>query len=162
MSTFREAVRAELDAFKQVDRGSPLVDAVAMNVLVSSFVLAVATKDRAQCRVLLARLVALGSLLADHPELQAEAPVTPATHAPAFDEPVWTLETWEADLASFATIDAATKTWIRHRHLFDGKSGPSPARAWKALVARCNATKVDVNDVKDHVAAHDAKRGSRA
>lgn len=88
MSTFREAVRAELDAFKQVDRGSPLVDAVAMNVLVSSFVLAVATKDRAQCRVLLARLVALGSLLADHPELQAEAPVTPATLLQSVEEEI--------------------------------------------------------------------------
>lgn len=80
MSTFRECVRAEIDAFKQGDRGSPLVDAVAMNVLVSSFVLAVATKDRAQCRTLLARLVALGSLLAEHPELQPEAPAAPAAH----------------------------------------------------------------------------------
>jgi hypothetical protein len=48
--------------------------------MIATFVLAVATKDRAQCRTLLARLVALGSLLAEHPELQPEAPAAPAAH----------------------------------------------------------------------------------
>ena len=158
MSTFRECVRAEIDAFKQGDRGSPLVDAVAMNVLVSSFVLAVATKDRARCRTLLARLVALGSLLADHPDLnEPSAPQAPG-------EPPRTLDTWAAELDALnteITIETAGRAWVRHRHLFDGREGPSYEKAWRDLRTKLDAAKLNPNDVKAWLKDHDENRGEK-
>ncbi len=162
MSTFREMVRAQIDELKKGNRASLLTDAVALNILVGSFVFAAVNGEKTQARELLARLVALGSLLADHPDLDASAPEPAPSTAPVFDELTWTLDTWGAELDAITSADTAGRAWVRHRHLFDGREGrPSYEKAWKELRAKLDAGKINPNDVKAWVNDHDEKRGPR-
>lgn len=163
MSTFREMVRTHIDEFKKGNRASLLADSLALNVLVGSFVFAAVNGERLQAREILARLVALGSLIADHPDLSEPA----ATVAPAktSDEPAWTLDTWESQrdaITASSTAEEAGRTWLRHRHLFDGREGrPSYEKAWRDLRTKLDAAKINPNDVKAWVNDHDEKRGTR-
>lgn len=163
MSTFREMVRVQLDELKKSNRTSLLADTFVLHVLVSSFVVAALHGEKTQARELLARLVALGSLLAEHADLIE--PATAVASTKTSDEPTWTLDTWESQLAA---IDAKTtpeevgRSWLRHRHLFDNREGrPSYEKAWRDLRTKLDAAKINPNDVKAWLNDQDEKRGSR-
>lgn len=160
--TFRDRVRAELDALK-TNRTTCLGDVVAMSVLYASLLLAVTSGDHARARELLAKLVALGSLVAEYPEVrdapeptpQAPPPTAPAPFSPFSDDPLWTLDTWASQLAAIdrtTTAEEVGRTWVRHAPVLAKKGSPlSPETAWTDLRKKVADTGIKFSAVVQHI-----------
>lgn len=151
-TTFRDTVRAHLDALKKAPRTSCLADVTAMTLLVATLLVAVTTREHAQARELLARLVALGMLVAEYPEIERTTP---------FDEPTWTRDTWSAQIQAITaktTPEEVARTWLRHKHLF---AGTETFRAWGTMRYRCDVAQIDMTAVEKSIDGHDPMRTSR-